>query len=152
MNNPYEDIINLPHYKSSKHPHMPRPDRAGQFSPFAALAGHSDAARETARVTDKRVELDEYIKADINERLCMIQAYIDKKPEVSILYFQKDHLKDGGCYVIASGYVKKVDQYEALVVMGDGRRIFIGDITQIDGGLFDSLRCDEKGEKSPCDI
>ena len=140
MNNPYEDIINLPHHKSRKHPHMPRPSRAGQFSPFAALTGHDDATREAARVTDKKVELDEYIKADLNERLCMIQEYMDKKPEVSIIYFQADHLKEGGCYVTASGYIKRIDEYEGLIVMGDGRKILIRDITQIDCALFTRLR------------
>ncbi|HHX59437.1 MAG TPA: YolD-like family protein [Epulopiscium sp.] len=142
MNNPYEDIINLPHHKSSKHPHMPRHSRAAQFSPFAALTGHGDAVREVARVTDKKVELDDDIKIDLNKRLHIIQEYIDKKPEVSIIYFQEDHLKEGGSYVIASGYVKKIDEYEGLVVMGDGRKVLISDMIEIDCALFASLRYD----------
>ena len=35
----YDDIINLPHYTSSKRPRMAMIDRAAQFSPFAALTG-----------------------------------------------------------------------------------------------------------------
>lgn len=140
MKNPYEDIIHLPHHKSSKHPHMSRYNRAAQFSPFAALTGHGDAVSEAARVTDKRVELDDYIKADLNERLGMIQEYIDKKSEVSIVYFQEDPLKDGGSYVKASGYVKKVDEYEGLVVMEDGRKILMSDMIEINCELFAGLK------------
>lgn len=110
---------------------MPRQDRAAQFSPFAALTGHSEATREAARVTDKKIELDDDIKTDLNERLGMIQEYINEKPQVSIIYFQEDYLKDGGSYLVASGYVKKIDEYKALVVMGDGREILMCDIIEV---------------------
>ena len=48
----YSDIINLPHPVSTSHPQMPVSERAAQFSPFAALTGHQEALRETARVTE----------------------------------------------------------------------------------------------------
>ena len=41
MNN-YDDIINLPHHVSSKHPQMPMQSRAAQFAPFAAVKGDDD--------------------------------------------------------------------------------------------------------------
>ena len=34
MTGPYDDIINLPHPTSVKHPRMPLSDRAAQFAPF----------------------------------------------------------------------------------------------------------------------
>ena len=37
MSGPYDDIINLPHPTSKRHPRMPIRDRAAIFSPFAAL-------------------------------------------------------------------------------------------------------------------
>lgn len=46
--NDYDDIINLPHHVSAKHPHMPMQQRAAQFAPFAALEGHDDAIRRAA--------------------------------------------------------------------------------------------------------
>ena len=53
-NSKYDDIIDMPHHQSDKHPkmsmdrpHMPIADRAAQFAPFAALAGHDDAVKKT---------------------------------------------------------------------------------------------------------
>lgn len=139
MKNPYEDIINLPHHMSSKHPHMSRYDRAAQFSPFAALTGHDDAVNEAARITDERLDLDDYIKADLNERLCIIQEYIKDKPDVLLVYFQEDNLKDGGTYLTATGCIKKIDEYDELVVMEDGNAISINDIVNINCELFSNL-------------
>ena len=55
----YDDIINLPHHVSDKHPQMPLIDRAAQFSPFAALTGHTDAIRETERLAVERYVIEE---------------------------------------------------------------------------------------------
>lgn len=52
----YEDIINLPHQKSKIHRPMPMENRAAQFAPFAALAGHDNAIEETARKTEENFE------------------------------------------------------------------------------------------------
>lgn len=43
----YDDIINLPHHTSKKHPRMSMLSRAAQFAPFAALSGHEEALKET---------------------------------------------------------------------------------------------------------
>lgn len=132
MMNPYDDIINLPHHASTSRPHMSAHDRAAQFSPFAALTGYNAAITETGRLTDKRVELDEYRKADLNERLCKIQDQIDEQPEVSITYFQPDKKKSGGAYITVTGCVKKIDAYERTVVMQDDTNIPIDGIFEIE--------------------
>ena len=59
-NHKYDDIINLPHHVSTRHPQMPMINRAAQFAPFSALTGHGDAIRETARLTEEEVESDGY--------------------------------------------------------------------------------------------
>ena len=59
MNNRYDKIINLPHHVSKTRPQMPMSDRAAQFAPFAALTGYDSAIKETGRLTDERIELDE---------------------------------------------------------------------------------------------
>lgn len=132
MINLYDDIINLPHHTSTSRPHMSAHDRAAQFSPFAALTGYDAAITETGRLTDKRVELDEYRKADLNERLCKIQDQMDEQPEVSITYFQPDKKKSGGAYITVNGRVKKIDAYERTVVMQDDTKIPIDGIFEID--------------------
>lgn len=68
MSASYDDIINLPHPTSAKHPRMPMIDRAAQFSPFAALAGHGAAIQETARITEQKAELTEDEKALLDEK------------------------------------------------------------------------------------
>ncbi|MEI3376608.1 MAG: hypothetical protein V8R08_02010 [Coriobacteriales bacterium] len=45
----YADIIDLPHPVSATHPPMAMEQRAAQFSPFAALAGHTDAIKQAAQ-------------------------------------------------------------------------------------------------------
>ena len=135
----YDDIINLPHHTSSKRPRMSMIDRAAQFSPFAALTGYDAAVKETARLTDRRIELDEYSKAALDERLQLIQEHLKEHPEVTITYFQPDKRKDGGAYLSVIGGIKKIDAYEKCVVMMDKRKIPIDEIFGIDGDLFSSM-------------
>ena len=52
----YEDIMNLPHHISKKHPRMKMEERAAQFAPFAALTGYGDAVEETVKVNEKEYE------------------------------------------------------------------------------------------------
>ncbi|MBR5375689.1 MAG: hypothetical protein IK139_00240 [Lachnospiraceae bacterium] len=51
--NKYDDIINLEHPVSKKHPRMSMHDRAAQFAPFAALTGLEEELAETARDWEK---------------------------------------------------------------------------------------------------
>lgn len=136
---PYDDIIDLPHPTSTKHPRMPLADRAAQFSPFAALTGHEAAIRETARLTDRRVELDEDEKAALDRKLRLLTEHLEERPAVRITYFQADQRKDGGSYETADGSIKKLDDVERVVVMTDGRRIPIDDIYEIESGLLRPL-------------
>lgn len=135
----YDDIIDLPHHQSASRHHISLYDRAAQFSPFAALTGYDDAVKEAARMTDTKAELDEYEKAAINERLNKIQDTLDEQPEVSITYYLPDKKKSGGAYIMVTGYVKKVDEYERIVVMRDGTNVPIDDISEIDGEMFGTL-------------
>ncbi|VDN47479.1 conserved protein of unknown function [Petrocella atlantisensis] len=136
MNSPYDDIINLPHHTSTSRQRMSAHDRAAQFSPFATLTGYDSAIRETARLTDTRIELDENSKADLNERLCVIQEQLEEQMEISITYFQSDNKKAGGAYITATGCVKKIDAYQRTVVMQDETIILIDAIFEIEGEFF----------------
>ena len=129
----YDDIINMPHHKSAKHPQMSMINRAAQFSPFAALTGHGEAIKETARLTDERVELDEAVKAVIDERLQYIEENIKSKPTVTVTYFEPDDRKEGGEYVTVTGKVGKIDRVINCIIMTNGMVIPICEIFNIEG-------------------
>ena len=141
MTNSYDDIINLPHHVSATRPHMTAINRAAQFSPFAALTGYDAAIKETARLTDERVELGEYMKDVLSDRLQIIADRLMEHPEIAITYYQTDAKKDGGAYFTVAGIVKKVDEYERMVLLTDCTEIPINDIINIDGQIFEPM-CD----------
>lgn len=132
----YDDIIDLPHHQSLKHRHMSMLDRAAQFMPFRALTGYGDCIEETARTTDRRVELDEGEKAVISEKLYLIQTALAQRPRgvvpgVRIEYFLPDEKKEGGAYRTITGAVKKVDSFDQSVTMQDGTYIPMEDIVAV---------------------
>ena len=135
----YDDIIDLPHYVSETHPPMSRADRAAQFSPFAALTGYDSAIKETGRLTDEKIELDEEALTALDMKYQLLMDAFDDAPEVTITYFQPDERKAGGKYITATGAVKKVDDFERQITMQDGSKIPMDDVLSIDGELFSSL-------------
>ena len=86
----YDNIINLPHHISSKHPRLSMEQRAAQFAPFAALTGYGDSIKETARLTDTRIELNEEEKEMLNIKLQELKSKISTMPQVTITYFVPD--------------------------------------------------------------
>ena len=110
MSGPYDDIINLPHPTSKRHPRMPIRDRAAIFSPFAALSGHGAAIAETARLTEQKIELDEDTKAELDRRQAVLLEYMDERPELTVTWFQRDEKKDGGAYLTTTGRLKKAQR------------------------------------------
>lgn len=128
MRGPYDDIIDLPHHVSKRHPQMPADERAAQFSPFAALTGYGAVIRETARLTDRKMELSENMKEELERKLTELCA---RNCEGEITFFVPDERKEGGAYVTAEGRVKKTDDAERAVVLEDGTRIPVEDIVDI---------------------
>lgn len=127
----YDDIINLPHHVSATHSQMSLIDRAAQFSPFAAVVGYAASVKETARLTNRRVELDEYEKDALNEKLNIVAEHMEERPEITITYFKPDDKKAGGVYVTVTGCVKKMDDYEHIVCLTDGAKVPIEEIIEI---------------------
>lgn len=140
---PYEDIVDLPHHVSRKHPQPTMADRAARFAPFAAITGYEEMVLEEARITEERIDLDEGTLSILNEKLNMIQEFIDEEPEVTITYFEPDKKKSGGAYIDITGTVKRIDEYEHLVIMTDGKKIRIEDIYGLESDLFYSLGVDD---------
>lgn len=139
----YADIIDLPHHQSETHPHMSMEDRAAQFSPFAALTGHSDAIKETARLTDRKIELSEDEKLKINEKLQIINSVAGSNTIFDFIYFVPDEMKKGGAYISYAGSVKRIDEIEGLVYLNDNTAIEINQILKIESDYFKQYGIEE---------
>lgn len=138
-NSKYDEIINFPHHVSKTRPQMPMSDRAAQFSPFAALTGYDSAIRETGRLTDEKIALDDESLNALNVRYQMLTDALEERPEVRITYFKPDERKAGGAYVTTAGAVRKIDDFEQTIIMQDGTRIPMGDVLSLEGELFSAL-------------
>ena len=114
-NHKYDDIINLPHPTSKKHPRMSLYARTAQFSPFAALTGHEAAIKETVRQTDAKQVLSEEVIAELNKKLYLIAETIGTQQMVEITYFVPDAKKNGGAYITVL-VVMKIDKYKHTVI------------------------------------
>lgn len=136
MKTKYEDIINLPHHVSKTRPQMPMSDRAAQFAPFAALTGYDAAIKETGRLTDDKIELEESSLNELNAKIQLLREKLADAPEVTFTYFRPDDRKDGGAYLTITGTVKKLDDYERQIVLQDGTKVPIDDILDISGDIF----------------
>lgn len=135
----YEDIIDLPHHVSSVHGHMPMKDRAAQFSPFAALTGHSDALDETARLTTEKIELSDDEKNVLDRRLKAVINSVDKNIEFAFTYFVPDVFKEGGSYKTVKSPVHKINLSKDIIYLENGTEISIPNIIKIDSEMFDSF-------------
>ena len=123
----YDDILHLPHHRSKKRRGMPLSDRAAQFAPFAALTGYEEAVKETARLTEERLELSESAQGELDETL----RFLAENPGGAVItYFVPDPKKKGGTYVTVSGTVKKICGYEGLLVFTDGTTIPVKEILE----------------------
>lgn len=142
MSGVYDDIIDLPHHVSRKHPQQPMDKRAAQFSPFAALTGYDDAVEETARFTDRKLEIEDGDKAKINAALVALMERVKAQPVVSIRYFVPDPFKTGGKYVTTAAAVKKIDYYLQELTCSDGRIIPFDDIVSIAEIAEDGIAAD----------
>lgn len=135
----YDDIINLPHHVSAARPKMSMINRAAQFSPFAALTGYDAAIRETGRLTDRRIELSEDSRADLDRKQQLLLDNLADQPEVSVTYFIPDERKAGGAYVTITGSVKKLDDFQRIMVLTDGTMIPLDEILELESDLFRRL-------------
>lgn len=139
MSGNYDDIINLPHHVSATRPQMSMIDRAAQFSPFAALTGYDAAIKETGRLTDEKIELDEDTRTALDIKQAYLIEMIDEQPEISVTYFLPDTRKSGGAYVTVTGNLKRFDEYERLMILTNGKKIPMDDIANIESDLFKGI-------------
>lgn len=131
MSGNYDDIIALPHPEPRTHPRMSLHDRAAQFSPFAALTGHSAAIAETGRLTDSRITLDESEMARVDAALQRLRELLPQEPVASITYFVPDERKAGGSYQTVTGAARRIDTVNGVLLLADRREVPIADIFDI---------------------
>lgn len=137
----YDSIITNSHYTSRSRPHMPIGDRAAQFAPFAALTGYGDAIDETARYTDRKIELDENEKERLDISLAVLQGKIKEQPAVTVTYFVPDERKSGGKYITVSKLLKKIDITHRCMVFTDGEKIKADDVVFLELTESSSRSC-----------
>ena len=139
MSGQYDDLINLPHHVSITRPQMSMMDRAAQFSPFAALTGYHAAIQEAGRLTGEKIKMDEETLSILNMKFHILIDSLDDEPEITFTYFKPDKRKTRGTYVKMTGTVKRVDDFERLIVMQNGKKIPMDDILNIEGKIFVSF-------------
>ena len=131
MTDQYEDIINLPHPVSSKHPQMSMEERAAQFAPFAALSGYGEEIDEASRITYDKIDLSDNKMNVINNNLLIIKDNIKSKPMVIITYFVSDDKKNGGYYKTCVKNVKKIDDVYKKIIFSDNSSVSMNDVLNL---------------------
>ena len=111
-------------------------NHAAQFNPFAALTGYDAVIKETGRLTDRRVELSEDNRVNLDRKQQLLSDSLAEHPEVSVTYFIPDERKAGGTYVTVTGNVKKFDNFQRLMVLTDGTMIPLDEIFELESDLF----------------
>ena len=152
-------MLDLPHHQSRVHPPMSNYNRAAQFSPFAALTGYEDVITETARLTDRQIELDENTRAQLDKKLQILmdalsasyrdhsnfsgEPAITRLPWARFVCFVPDARKEGGSYHTFEGYVRKINLSGREIVLHTGSLsetvIDMDRIFHIESDLFQQL-------------
>lgn len=127
----YEDIINFPHFEPKYHPRMDAYSRAAQFAPFKALIGYEDDIKENSRLTDKKIEISEDKKKQMNENLFFLKENIKEKWIVTLTYFVPDSKKEGGIYQEYEGIIKAINETNHTLIFTSGKKIQFDDVYQI---------------------
>ncbi len=132
MSGKYDDIINLPHPTSKKHPRMSRQNRAAQFSPFAALTGYDAEIREMARQTEKKKQLSEDQWDMLNEKIMELLKLPHKPVRAVVTYFVPDPKKEGGTYLKKDCYIEKISMEKRVLLLENKEKIFFDEIWDIE--------------------
>ena len=135
----YSKIISLPHHQSATRKRMSNYDRAAQFAPFAALTGHDEAIKETARLTDDYMEMGEDRLGELSAKIQLLIDKLSEQSEITVVYFIPDERKSGGSYAEKTGIVRIIDEYERKLVFYDGDKILIDRVADFKGEIFSQL-------------
>ena len=118
---------------------MARQERAAQFAPFAALAGHGAILREAARQTDNQPVLSEDAQTALDARLRLLAGRLEEHPTVTATYFLPDEKKAGGACVTVSGQVLRLKQFPPALCLAGGAEIPLSALLALEGPLWEAL-------------
>lgn len=128
----YDDIINMQHHVSKKHPQMSLEQRAAQFGAFSALKGYNSQIEEASKQTEDKHELTEFAKDELDIKLQFLQNNINKHLQIEICFFEEDEKKNGGKYNTAIGKLIKIDNYNKKLILENGLELYINNIYSIE--------------------
>ena len=131
-----QELLEMERPVSARHAPMRRCDRAAQFAPFAALTGYDSAIRETGRLTDERIDFGEETKAMLDMKQQYLSDIIADQPEITVTYFVPDEKKAGGAYVTVTGNLKRIEEYERMMILTNGKKIPMDEIADIEADIF----------------
>ena len=82
-------------------------------------------------MTDRKVELSEDTKALLDQKQRILSEHIKERPELVVTWFQPDTRKEGGKYLTTAGKLKKIDEFERVLILTDGTRIPLEGVTDL---------------------
>ena len=131
MEEKYQKIVSLPHPSSPSRARMSLHRRAAQFAPFAALTDYDGIILETARQTEREIELDETAVAAIDACLRRIRAEIALQPKAVVQFFRPDGRKNGGSFEMRRDRVVKIDKISQTLTLQSGENVPFRHIVQL---------------------
>ena len=139
----YDDMLDMPRPKSER-PKMSLYDRAAQFAPFAALTGYESILAETARLTDRKIDFDEDVRAALDLRFRRLCERLAERPAVTLLRFCADERKEGGRYETVCGRLKKLDVNAQTLTLENGEVIALSDVAWIESDDKEEENADDE--------
>ena len=129
--NDYSDIINYNYLGPKNHPRMDMRNRAAQFGSFRALSGYEDELKETRRIVEDEIYVDEDQKEIINRTILELKNNLFKD-KIKITYFVKDLKKNGGFLKTIISSIKKIDEFNKELVLINNTKIKINSIVNLE--------------------
>ena len=105
--------------------------RSSLLSPLSPGTIH-----ETGRLTDEKIDLSEEEKEALDRKQQILMERLGDHPALTVTYFVPDAKKSGGAYVTKSGNLKKIDEFERLMMLMDGAKIPLDNVADIESELF----------------
>lgn len=112
----YDAYTNLEKPVSKKHGRMLRENRAKQFTPFAAVKGHTEAIRSKEKIVVPRRILSEDAAELLNRNLLRLQ----KNDIVTAVYYSEEDLQ----YLQVTGMVARIDRISHILQVVETEILF----------------------------